>query len=101
EHQAAIEPIYEARVLEEVGEILAAVPHDQLALQWDTRLEFAMLEGITSGWFGEVRAGVLERLLRLSRNVPADVELGFHLCYGDDYRTHLTHPADRARTAHA
>ena len=94
EHQAAIEPIYEARVLEEVGEILAAVPHDQLALQWDTRLEFAMLEGITSGWFGEVRAGVLERLLRLSRNVPADVELGFHLCYGDDYHGHLTVPTD-------
>ena len=94
EHQAAIEPIYEARVLEEVGEILAAVPHDQLALQWDTRLEFAMLEGVTSGWFGEVRAGVLERLLRLSRNVPTDVELGFHLCYGDDYHGHLTVPTD-------
>jgi SAM-dependent methyltransferase len=94
EHQAAIEPIYEARVLEEVGEILAAVPHDQLALQWDTRLEFAMLEGLTSGWFGEVRAGVLERLLRLSRNVPADVELGFHLCYGDDYHGHFPVPAD-------
>jgi SAM-dependent methyltransferase len=97
EHQAAIEPIYEARVLEEVGEILAAIPHEQLALQWDTRLEFAMLEGIASGWFGEVRAGVLERLLRLSRNVPAEVELGFHLCYGDDYRGHFTVPTDSSK----
>jgi SAM-dependent methyltransferase len=97
DHQAAIEPIYEARVLEEVAEILAAVPHDQLALQWDTRLEFAMLEGITSGWFGEVRAGVLERLLRLSRNVPAAVELGFHLCYGDDYHGHFTVPTDSGK----
>src|SRR3954470_7934599 len=97
EHQAAIEPIYEARVLEEVGEILAAIPHEQLALQWDTRLEFAILEGIASGWFGEVRAGVLERLLRLSRNVPAEVELGFHLCYGDDYRGHFTVPTDASK----
>jgi SAM-dependent methyltransferase len=97
EHQAAIEPLYEARVLEEVAEILATVPHDQLAVQWDTRLEFAMLEGIASGWFGEVRAGVLERLLRLSRQVPAAVELGFHLCYGDDYHGHFTVPADAGK----
>jgi SAM-dependent methyltransferase len=94
EHQAQIEPVYEARVLQELDEIFAAVPHDQLALQWDTRLEFAMLEGISPAWFDGTRAGVLERLLRLSRGVPAVVELGFHLCYGDDYHGHFTVPED-------
>ena len=48
-------------------------------------------------WFGETRAGVLERLLRVSRHVPADVELGFHLCYGDDYHGHFTVPADAGK----
>ena len=94
EHQALIEPIYEARLLAELEEILAAVPHEQLALQWDTRVEFAMLEGVSAAWFDEPRAGVLERLLRLSRHVPATVELGFHFCYGDDHHGHFTKPDD-------
>ena len=94
EHQAQVEPVYEARVLRELDEIFAAVPHDQLALQWDTRLEFAILEGISPAWFQGTRAGVLERLLRISRGVPADVELGFHLCYGDDYHGHFIVPDD-------
>ena len=37
---------------------------------------------------------MLERLLRVSRGVPADVELGFHLCYGDDYHGHFIVPDD-------
>ncbi|MEP6952553.1 MAG: class I SAM-dependent methyltransferase [Solirubrobacteraceae bacterium] len=94
EHQAALEPVYEARMLAELAQILAIVPHDQLALQWDARLEFAMLEGIAAPWFTEVRAGVLERLLRLSRAVPHDVELGFHLCYGDEAHGHFVEPGD-------
>ncbi|MEA2192742.1 MAG: hypothetical protein QOI73_2863, partial [Solirubrobacteraceae bacterium] len=94
EHQAQVEPIYEARVLRELERIFAAVPHDQLALQWDTRLEFAILEGISTAWFKGDRAGVLERLLRVSRGVPTDVELGFHLCYGDDYHGHFVVPDD-------
>jgi SAM-dependent methyltransferase len=97
EHQAQVEPVYEARVLRELDEIFAAVPHDQLALQWDTRLEFAILEGIRPAWFEGTRAGVLERLLRVSRGVPAEVELGFHLCYGDDYHGHFTVPDDTGK----
>jgi SAM-dependent methyltransferase len=94
EHRAQVEPAYEARVLEELGTILGAIPADQLAIQWDARLEFAMLEGITDSWFGEVRSGVLERLLRLSRHIPAQVELGFHLCYGDETHGHFVVPQD-------
>jgi SAM-dependent methyltransferase len=92
EHQAVIEPIYEARVLQELDAIFAVVPHEQVALQWDTRLEFAMLEGVSPAWFDNPRAGVLERLLRVSRGVPVGVELGFHFCYGDDYHGHFTSP---------
>ena len=55
----------------EVERILAAIPADQLAIQWDARYEFAMLEGAIAVWFDDVRAGVVERLLRLARMVPA------------------------------
>ena len=93
EFRAQVEPAYEARVLAELAAILRAIPADQLAVQWDARLEFAMLEGITDSWFGEVRSGVLERLLRLSRHIPAAVQLGFHLCYGDETHGHFVVPA--------
>lgn len=95
--QAALEPVYEARILEEVARIVATIPAEQLAIQWDARLEFSMLEGIAVPWFDEVRAGVLERLLRLSRAVPRDVELGFHLCYGDEAHGHFAEPGDCRR----
>jgi ubiquinone/menaquinone biosynthesis C-methylase UbiE len=68
----------------ELRQILDGVPHDQLAVQWDTNFEFGMLEGDVPVWFADVGAGILERLLRISRLVPPDVELGFHFCAGHD-----------------
>ena len=40
------------------------------------------------------RAGILERLLRLGRHVPPEVELGYHLCYGDEEHGHFSEPQD-------
>ena len=94
EFQATLEPVYEAAVLAELGRLLAVIPHDQLAVQWDTRFEFAMLEGVAPAWFSEIRGGILERLLRLARHVPAGVELGFHLCYGDEAHGYFVAPRD-------
>jgi SAM-dependent methyltransferase len=56
-----------------------------------------MLEGIAPAWFGDVRGGILERLLRLSRHVPPGVELGFHLCYGDEAHGYFTEPRDAGK----
>ena len=39
----------------------------------------------------------LERLIRVSRLVPADVELGFHFCYGDGKDVWRREPADAGR----
>jgi len=88
---AFVAPEYQAELetVDELAQIVAAVPADQLAVQWDARAEFAILEGFSAAWFNDVRGGVLERLLRLSRHVPAEVELGFHLCYGDETHGHF------------
>jgi ubiquinone/menaquinone biosynthesis C-methylase UbiE len=83
ENQAEVEEIYAAALTLELEQLLETVPHDQLAIQWDTNFEFGMLEGDLPTWFPDVKSGVLERLIRLSRSVPPDVELGFHFCYGD------------------
>ncbi len=95
--QAALEPRYERQMLIEVDRVLAAVPADQLAIQWDARYEFAILEGAVHVPFADVRTGILERLLRLSRHVPREVELGYHLCYGDEEHGHFVEPADTGR----
>jgi len=97
EHQGALEPAYETRLLAELRLVLHEVPHDQLAVQWDTNFEFGMLEGVFPVWFDDVKGGILERLLRLSRQVPADVELGYHFCYGDVQHRHYKEPRDAGK----
>ena len=96
EDQAVIEPVYERRMLDELEAILDDIPHDQLVVQWDTNFEFVILEGYLPTWFSDVRAGVVERLLRLARAVPADVQLGFHFCHSHEGR-HQYRPHDATK----
>jgi ubiquinone/menaquinone biosynthesis C-methylase UbiE len=97
EHQGRLEPLYEDRLLAELELILRDIPRDQLAIQWDTNFEFGMLEGVFPVWFDDVKGGILERLLRLSRHVPHDVELGYHFCYGDVQGRHFKEPQDAGK----
>jgi SAM-dependent methyltransferase len=90
EDQARVEPLYEERMVHELASIFDAIPHEQLAIQWDTNFEFAMLDGIMPAWFTDPRAGIVERLVRLGRSVPAAVQLGYHFCHG-----HESHHRDR------
>ncbi|MEV0066704.1 hypothetical protein [Amycolatopsis sp. NPDC050768] len=94
--QAAVEPAYETAMLRELELITDAIPADQLAIQWDTAVEFGMLEGVFPSWVPDLEAGVLDRLTRLGNAVPADVHLGYHLCYGDSGGRHFVEPADTA-----
>jgi ubiquinone/menaquinone biosynthesis C-methylase UbiE len=95
--QALVEVAYETAMLAEVEQILAEIPGDQLALQWDTNFEFGMLEGDVPVWFPDVEGGILERLARIGRLVPPEVELGFHFCFGHDETTPRHVPADLGR----
>jgi SAM-dependent methyltransferase len=95
--QAVAEQAYESAVVVELDQIVADVPHDQLAVQWDTNVEFGMLEGDVPVWFPEVEEGIVDRLLRLGRLVPPDVELGFHFCLGHDETRPRHAPADLGR----
>jgi ubiquinone/menaquinone biosynthesis C-methylase UbiE len=97
EDQAVVEQAYEAAMMTELEQILEAIPHDQLALQWDTNVEFGMLEGDLPVWFPDVKAGILERLIRISHVVPSEVELGFHFCLGHDEQAERHPPPDAGR----
>ncbi|UPK75840.1 hypothetical protein MU582_04160 [Nocardioidaceae bacterium SCSIO 66511] len=102
-HQAELEVAYEDAILRELAEIVAAVPADRLAVQWDTAVEFAVFEGVFPSWFGadydDQRAEVARRLVRLGNAVPAGVQLGYHLCYGDFGHEHFVEPADTSKLA--
>jgi hypothetical protein len=96
EDQSLVEPPYEARLLAEVAEICGAIPHSSLAIQWDVAIEMAIWEGFWPAHFADFKRGMIERLTRLGEQVPVDVELGYHLCYGDYGHRHFKQPADSA-----
>ncbi len=92
--QQAIQPVYERAVLKELDEILATVPHDELAIQWDVATEISWWERVYPAPFQNVEEAVLAELKRLGEHVPLAVELGFHLCYGSMDNRHWKEPAD-------
>ena len=94
--QASVEGPYEARMLAEVSEIAEHVPHRELAIQWDVSKEMAIWEGLWSIYFDDTQSGIAGRLARLGDAVPQEVELGYHLCYGDFNHSHWKEPEDTA-----
>lgn len=96
--QGEIEPLYEARMLAELAEICRIVPADALAVQWDVATEMSIFEGLYPAPFlgDDPEAGLIGRLARLGDAVPAGVELGYHLCYGDMNHRHWKEPEDTA-----
>ncbi|MFQ5661228.1 MAG: hypothetical protein ACE5GZ_12455 [Gammaproteobacteria bacterium] len=95
--QPDFEPQYADRLSGELKQILDAIPHDELAIQWDTAVEFALLEGVMPSCIEDLQQGIIDRLLRLTTTVPEPVELGFHLCYGDSRHKHFCEPEDTGK----
>ncbi|WP_433286352.1 hypothetical protein ACQPZQ_30190 [Pseudonocardia sp. CA-142604] len=92
-----VEGPYQTALGAELDTILAAIPGRDLAIQWDVVWEFAMIEGWSSEaewWGGDAFADIVETLAELGNAVPSDVELGFHLCYGDANHKHFIEPTD-------
>jgi hypothetical protein len=93
---AAVEPRIEAAFQREVEALVAALPHDELAIQWDVAVEITLLEEQFPAFFSPVLDGVVERLARAASWVPDDIPVGFHLCYGDAGGKHIVEPRDAA-----
>ena len=107
--QPALYPAYEAALAREIEQITAAIPADDLAIQFDLATEFAFIEQVSLGggpltpWFAEagadadsIIAGCVVAASRVANLVPAGVQLGFHLCYGDVAEKHFVEPSDTA-----
>lgn len=98
--QPAIEPAYERAMLREIEMICSAIPHTELTLQWDVCPEMIVWDGRLERIkhvFADPQREILERFKRISRAIPPDVELGFHLCYGDVDGQHFIEPLDAGK----
>ena len=89
-------PRYLEALLGELDQILAGIPHADLAIQWDVAVEFGLWEGIFPPPPGDWKAMILGQLADLGNRIPADVHLGYHLCYGDRGHKHFVEPKDAA-----
>jgi hypothetical protein len=95
----AIEPAYEAAMLREVAAIASEIPRQDLAIQWDVCTEMVMWDGrwARSYVLPDMENALARRFARLSSAVPAEVELGFHLCYGDLDGKHFIDPENAGK----
>jgi len=89
-------PAYARGLMGELAKICEAIPHKELAIQWDIAVEFGVWEGIFPAPPGDWKSAMLVQLAQLGDAVPPEVELGFHLCYGDRGHKHFKEPTDTA-----
>jgi hypothetical protein len=89
-------PSYERAMFADLDRLLASVPHQDLAVQWDVAVEFGILEGAFAVTDSAVFDSVVAGLVRCVDQVPADVPAGLHLCYGDYQHQHFKQPESLA-----
>jgi hypothetical protein len=96
--KAAAEKAYRAALLAELDEIQRQIPHRELAITWD--VVHAVLTWEDPGnkyitqFFADPKNDFLRSLVELGSAVAADVELGYHLCYGSQDHKHALEPRD-------
>lgn len=73
---------FEELVARELERLLAEIPAADLALQWDVCYEVLDLEGVLAWTAGDAWERFRGPVSRLTSQIPEDVLLGYHLCYG-------------------
>jgi len=91
---AAYLPVYERSLLIALRQIVDAIPHRDLSIQWDVCQEVLIFEQYFPHRPEAYKQDIFAELARLGEAVPADVECGYHLCYGSPRDAHLVMPKD-------
>ncbi len=87
-------PAYERALRRALDDIVAAVPAARLSIQWDVCQEVLVYEGFFPDRPADYARQIEAELARLGDAVPAEVEMGYHLCYGSPADEHLVMPKD-------
>jgi hypothetical protein len=96
---ARIDPIYNDALKHEIDKIAAAIPHNELAIQFDVASAvFARLQRNEASTYGRSKDEMQEKfagiVADLGNSVPAGIDLLYHLCYGDANHKHVVEPID-------
>jgi hypothetical protein len=99
ELHAPLDPLYNQALKREIDKIAAAITHDELAMQFDVASAvFARLERNEPSSYGRTKEEMQETfsaiLVDLGNHMPRDIELLYHLCYGDNQHKHVVEPTD-------
>ena len=94
-----LEPRFNAAIRDEVRRISAAIPHHDLAIQFDVASAvFAVLQRGDFHGHGRTKEEAANTfaaaLVELGNSVPPEVDLLFHFCYGDNNHRHSVEPVD-------
>ena len=97
--QGTIERAYEGGLVRQIAKMLAVIPPEDLAIQWDLgSAVFAPLQLGAPTRHGATKQEMLETIcascVRIGIAVPAEVDLLYHLCYGDSGHRHAIEPVD-------
>ena len=94
-----IRPGYEEAIAAELDAIFGAIPHKDLAIQWDCAWGVAAVhEGIEGHPAEHEISTHVAPIGRLSKKIPDDVDVGFHFCFGTFGGWPRFAPADLGRT---
>ena len=89
-----LDALYSEAMASEVTAIINGIAHEDLAIQWDTAVEFGILEGVFPTYLADPMPEIVRRLVVLGEQVPSSVELGNQLCNGDAGHKHFCEPQD-------
>ena len=90
--QELAEPVYTARMTKDLDRICREIPGENLTIQWDVPTEIAIWEDLQPTFLDDPHRDCVDRLVALMNRVPAEAELGMHLCYGDIAHKHWKEP---------
>jgi hypothetical protein len=96
EQQQVLLDSYERAMFADLGRLLAAVPADDLAVQWDVAVEFGILEEAFAPGGAQAFDAIVAALTRCVDQVPAGIPVGLHMCYGDYGHQHFMQPESLA-----
>jgi hypothetical protein len=96
EDQPTLLPSYEQAMFADLARLLGAIPHDEVAMQWDVAIEFGVLEEAFGPGGAQAFDMIIAGLVRCVDQVPGDVPVGLHLCYGDYGHEHFKQPESLA-----
>jgi len=99
DEQLALDPVYNDALKRELKRIVETIPHQDLAIQFDlASAVFARLERGLPTPYGQTKQEMTECfasiIAGLCNEVPSDVRLLLHFCYGDANHRHAVEPTD-------